>query len=748
MLLYQPPFIEIGDLTIFQDDTDDKTFYYAVTRPSIAHDSEGNPLISAYAVLPETGIAGEKELIIEAGMGLDVQLKASDENLELAREAIKKEWGKKVLRFAPAPISDGKVYMILGAAGEDPKPEDWYITSAVSPSVFGDNMASLVIYSRGEQAKRLIASIDSQVVLGTVVYELNLLGVAPVYNASMYVNWEQIYHHFETYESTNLIFYKKEIHKSIDELSQTNAIEINVEKLDPEMKSYALESMLNEIKADVLKNLFQPASPPLSAAQKWEDRLTSSISRVLSSVLPGSTYQLRQVDETQFKETTVNLTERRVKKYPFYPQSLLSSLIRRSQQELKVKWIPLDEQQFRQEEVQIALAADTFKSETLKSVKLDCRVVDVNSQEIIQEVSFLSDGVENLSSKFSFNKEKDRLYGYQFKAFLYLDNLDSALPSELEIDWINASSPFIYFNPAAFFEQNDLRLDVDDRDIFNYANIIEANVDVMEDDSEIPLVSRTFIFDKEVKTPQFLSIISAKTIPLRFKVKLTYYLTGMREYVISFEDLEDLSFFLPNPFENKWKVEFISAADWEVTSKIITEIRVFDPLRADYIRDRFTFDPENSEATFHCVSSLETPIHEFEARLTVIGKEMGSILRGPWRKYNAAVLPISDKIKSERIIRATLVSAPDFEDKEVKKATITFRYEFEDDTHDISLESDPLEFEQIGDVVEFTHPFPNVTAQEYEYRLKASSESGDRYKSDWITSIREDILVAYPEDLW
>ena len=117
MLSYQPPFMDIGSLTIFQDDEDKETFYYTNVQPSIVQWPEG-PSISAYTILPENSIGENVNDVMDTSLSLEVSLKVSDALLDKARKEIKEKWGRNVRRLVPATVTDGKVYIIIAAAGE------------------------------------------------------------------------------------------------------------------------------------------------------------------------------------------------------------------------------------------------------------------------------------------------------------------------------------------------------------------------------------------------------------------------------------------------------------------------------------------------------------------------------------------------------------------------------------------------------------------------------------------------------
>ena len=176
MLLYSPPFIESGRLTLFRDDSSNTTFYYASTRPAIALDVNGKPKIFASVILPESGVVEERnEGFVESSLSMDVTLQPSATELGAAKEAIQEHWGKQAVILAPAPVVEGTVHMVVAAVGEEPNPGEWYVTPKVSPSILGGNNASLIARAEGEHAKHLIASLNEDLFTASIFYQLSIL---------------------------------------------------------------------------------------------------------------------------------------------------------------------------------------------------------------------------------------------------------------------------------------------------------------------------------------------------------------------------------------------------------------------------------------------------------------------------------------------------------------------------------------------------------------------------------------------
>jgi hypothetical protein len=746
MLSYKPPFLEAGNLSIFRDDYNPGIFYYICLQPSIGTGNNGEPVISAYAVLPESGVGIKSEGIIETSIMMDINLKPTLEELLLAEKEIKENFGRKPEILVPAPLHSGKVYLIMAQAGEVPDPDKWFITSEVKSSLFGNNRASLVIKATGKEAKHLVAALDSDTIAASIHYELEIIGIAPVFKASLVAHWAKIYHHFEDLENMNLIFYNDQVSKTVDELTETSALEIVIEELDPDIKAQAMKNLLNELKSEVIQRLFKPASSPLSASSNWEERISSGASRLLSSIVPGMHYMRRTIDEKQLVTTTINLSQRNAKKYPFFPQSLLSSLINSAGGiSDRIKWIKLDEIPFIDQRVEIRLSADTFTSSNIKSVIVDCRVINETSDQEVTHKSVVFDSDDNLQNHLNFTRQKNIRYRYDYKVAMFMSTSSTKLPGKMELEWNSIDNPYIYVNPAEYFETHEIDINLDDTSVFNRTHLIQVDVEVKDAAEKDLVLQRSYLFKQGDNEHKLLSVVANKNTPLNFDLKLTYFITESKEHTAFIENVQGGFFFIPNPFENKWSVDIISNADWTQTNRLILETRVFDAELADPLFEKFTFNDNQKEQQLNVACSLDTPKHKLEYRVTRLTAD-NEIIQGPWLLHQGGILVINDNVKPERIIRAAIIQSPDFEKKDIRKVSIDFKYE--DLNNGIDVVSERLSFQNREDTVEFKHPMPDFNRKDYKYRMYIRGVFGENYKTDWITDRNDRLELIIHDDIW
>lgn len=101
MLNLHPPYLDVGNIRIYTDDTDPNTFYYVTQKPRIALGDNGKPAISIYAVVPESGVGKDNDSILETAMSIDVDLSVTDEEIDAVKKAIQSNFKQKAKMLSP-----------------------------------------------------------------------------------------------------------------------------------------------------------------------------------------------------------------------------------------------------------------------------------------------------------------------------------------------------------------------------------------------------------------------------------------------------------------------------------------------------------------------------------------------------------------------------------------------------------------------------------------------------------------------
>lgn len=747
MLSLRPPFLLAGNLLIFRDDKETESFYYACQQPSICIDNEGAAAVSAYAIIPESGVGVRNADILEAGLTVDVELSVTKEELAIAESEIRRCYGVSPKMLTPAPVHSGQVFFAM--SNDNPEKPEGYVTSGLKPSIVGTNRASIVVRATADNAKILIASIDSGSIPACVYYELKLVGITPIYHARLKADMKLIYHRFEEMKKDNFVFYSEDISKVVDDLSDNRSLIVEVEELDPDIKAEAMRALLNELKSKVAEDFFLPAdlhsdSDSDSEEQSPLGNIGSGLTSFIKDLIPGRRYTKKTIDQDSLKTITVDLSQSNAKTYPYSPQALFKTMVERAGITLsdKISWIKLDDLANKSQEVNVRVAADAFESANIKSIEVFCRVVDSQSGETIANVALPPfEPGNDLTSVFNYHRQRGINYYYEYRVNLLTDTESTKLPTLLEIPWTRVDSPYLYINPADYCKDYEIDIYLEDRTMFDQTQMVQVDVSAVISNEEAPILSRSFVFRKDDTEHRRLSIVADKNVGLKYQMRLTYYLANLKEHVIEYKDVSNTLFFVPNPFENKWSVDIRCLANWEKYERVYLSTRIKDPERSDPVTNRFIFTSQLTDQTLYAACSLDTPQETFDYFIEALPANDDKVVSSGWHQHKGGsvlILKVKDDFVSRRVIRVQLAEELDFKRWEIQYVEVTIRYA------DGTEESQRLL--PGTQVLEFSHASGNDESQEYAYRYKLKCEGNP--KSPWFKANSDNLVITIDKDLF
>lgn len=741
MLFYNPPFLMVDTLTAFPDHSDPETFYYLVSVPELVR--EGNaPAFHAVVVLPDGAAANMADRV---SLSFDIQLAASPEALANLTKELAKRTGRQVRRLLPAPMHAGKASLVIASPGGEPGSKDLFVYSGHPPSLVGDNRTVFTITARAEEAKILVATMSAGQIPAVVSYELEFLGLSPSFQARMVVHWDAAYRYFREHTSHNYILYSHEVDETVERFQEQRIIVIEVMELDPDGAKGATKALLDELKSQVIQKLFCPPRDVGDTA--IEERIGRGVRDIVTAVLPGSAYSLRQVDQSALSDTTIDLREQQVKSHMFFPQSTLSGLLRRAGGiEGRLKWVKLGELPNRQEELLIELAGDAARL-GVRSVDLLVQVRSASPDRLILEKLVSIDPLKPERQVLPFRRDGMAEPIVRYRAFMALDssvNSDSRERWSCD-DWRPVEALRLRFDPEEWLDLVELKFEIDDPGIFDPPTRAKVALDLS---ASMPGCARPFRHvywefgkDQDSRAKSFAVVVPQGAVPV-FSATEVFIRPGEPEYRRELSTIECPVHRIMNPFWS-WSmtIRAVSTSHWSATAELAVELRVRDVARKRWIRDAHTFTQADPSYTFSPCVSLETP-QRAEARVTRIAADQ-QVVRGPWQDLAGPIAAISDEVQALRRIRVTL-HAPQYQELHLPRYPyVTLKYV----TQDHEYSSDPLPLKGDGAVADWTHPFSDPNLGEYSYVLSAVGESGERYCLRGKQT-QEDLELALPEKPW
>lgn len=727
MLNLHPPYLDVGNIRIYTDDTDPNTFYYVTQKPRIALGDNGKPAISIYAVVPESGVGKDNDSILETAMSIDVDLSVTDEEIDAVKKAIQSNFKQKAKTLSPAPLHKGTVNFIMAQSSDTSDSKKWFVSSGFSPSMIGTNRVSLAVRTTGEDAKRLVAALSSNEVVASIYYELEVLGITPVFNAYMKADMAMVYHHVRKSTKKNFLVYNKDIDKIINELADTRVLTIRVEEQDPDIKAEAMKTLMNELKTEVVKRFFNKVDilSNKTSASNVVEGIAGTIGGILKTIIPNYSYSRKDVNETQLTSFEVNLQQKNAKTFPISPQGQIKEMIDSANLNLKdcLSWVLLDELEVKGQTVTVKLAANTFEGNFIKSVVTYCRVIDTSTNMQVKEpetLAFDADGqADKMSKSFTYTRYKKKKYAYEYWSHIYLDAIPGLLPNPLVTKVCATESNYIYINPADYYKNFEIDLNLPDLTIFEQSKQIIAKVNVLcENHDNKVITSKDFAFDEQNADHKKLSIIAERNLNLSYTIDFTYVVPNAKDLVLNITQPQKNSILLvPNPFESKWQVDLDCVADWGTIERVILQTRINDPLQEEPIVNHFRFDGSHTSDVLKASCSLETSKWTFEYYYHVYHRD-GSKTEGGWNQVQNESYVVIDvgSLKPERTVKVGLKNPSDFTNLHIAKLKVS-----------LFPENNTPKLDQFiinGRVTEFKYPWKKGETKAYYYKFTAKDEDG------------------------
>jgi hypothetical protein len=739
MLLYSPPFLMVGPVMVLPDHADLETFYYLVSVPQLVR-QDGEPAFWATAILPPSGVgssAAGEQAVGRVLVSFDVHLPLPDDPEDLLRREIQKRWGREARRLVPAPLSGGKVTLTVARPGASEASKEIFVYEGHAPALLGDNRAALAIAAEQAEAQALVAAMSVGHLAGVLSYELEFAGLTPSFKAEMKVDWKKVYSRFRQHDTSNFIFYGEEIDKTVERLENHNDIDIEVQELTEEGAKAATRALFDELKSEVIKRLF--ASPLPTGETPIEERIGRGVREVLTSLMPGMSYSLRQLDQTMLVQDHIKLSEQQVRTYKLYPQSTLAGLLDRAGGAAsRLTFVRVEDLPHRVEEVAVELAAGADRLGA-RAAEVQVRVTSAGRDEPLADQGLRVGPGERKLVRYRRLDTQEPTVQARFDLLL-----DPALaPGGRErwsSGWGEVVGNRLWIDPEEWLDKAEVRLEIDDPAVFDLARV-GLELEAWLPGATAPLRRESLTFSKEAPAQSVLVVVPDDQRP-QWKGQEVFRRAGELDFVRPIPALAGSVHRIMNPFGQAWSMEVRALASWPDTAALFAEFRVWDPLRRTWLLTERQFQKDSPNFTLRFSTSRETP-RRAEARVTRVGND-GQIVRGPWQDLAGPVVSINDAVSARRRIRATL-AVPHFAAAEVAKVLVDLDYR--DLSHQVQ-ETGLLELVADGAAADWLHTYPDPTRAFFRFRVRARSRNGQRHTGPWQESGADDLTITLPADPW
>lgn len=576
MLLYDPPFLMIEDVLIHRDSGDPETFYWLKGIPELVSTADG-PSIWGTILVPDVAAADDPDAVNRTTLSFDTEITLAPGQNERLAEAIHDRWGKKPKRLVPAPLSSGTVTLTLATTADFGPGTDVFVHSGHAPSLVADNRAAFAVAADGVEGRLLAAAMMAGSLAATVSYDLTYRGIAPSFRASMKVDWRGVYRRFRERSAENFIFVSDEVDKTITSLKEDSAITIKIEELDPDGATAATKALFDQFREEIMKKLFE--RPMQFGDVPVEERIAAGIRDIGSSLLPGRHHLLRTLNESALTTTTLDLSEERVRDYPFHPQSTLAGLVADvADIDSHIAFVAMGGLANRPEELRVELSPGSAEL-GIRFVEVDVTVTSPGaSAPLLRQTAILRPDATSEVLRFRRHGLEEPSATYRLVVHLSPEQAPSGHET-ISFPEHAVAGNRIFIDPEAWLDIASLRIVVDDPALFSLPARLLVEIRPVVAGVVVEQARQTLELSAAASETRF-AIVVDEGQQTAFHLTEIFQKQGEPDHKRVFEHVEPGEHRVMNPFGQSWQMRILGIADWQATDRLFAEFRVWDVERA------------------------------------------------------------------------------------------------------------------------------------------------------------------------
>lgn len=654
--------ITVGEnqtLYVFPDFSDPTHYHYLPNNPHIAKMEDGTPAIRllVYREDLDSVEADDEEAI--AFLSLDVDLSWDPALIEEAASQLRVEGNLlQKPRLTPIFFRQGTVKLMLldavtpegdDGAGEDIQPTDFVtqIMGSGSPSLYGDNRAIFQASLTKKGAAALSGALEGVTPIG-VVYSLTFAGLQPAFNVRANVDWQRVYDHFSEQEKTDLLFYEKEIQKSIDKLKDERAIafEVTIEGIGAEAMDSAREEVEKSVRQLIFDQFFEATFKRETAAgQETSEEIVDTLTHIARNGLTlgvGYTYRRKEITVEELRTLNLDWTARRAAERTIYPQAHMYNLLSRGgvtrEQLITVVNGADDLWQVQPFEVNTTAA---WEADGIAGITVDIEYDDADEGTTRSWSTFLSKAKPSDTHRDWMDRTSGNSCRYKYEVVFQDEGVPGPRPKvNSGSEWLTHAGTTLAITPRQLYDSVELEVGV-------VPNFSFARWPAVQAILRYRTLDGTFVHYHDAVLKD-----NARTMSTRFRIDKG--VPGVREVrfvYIGATGERVTTDWMPMP-QNQWVVEdphaedltvrAIVAGDRKQISNLLVDLEYVDPVAGIHETGFLSFSTDNINQPQSWTVHLADPTRRrYRYRMTLV-KTDGDFMQTGWLGTDAPTLPVGE----------------------------------------------------------------------------------------------------------
>ncbi|HEX2704839.1 MAG TPA: hypothetical protein VHM65_03710 [Candidatus Lustribacter sp.] len=335
MLSLEPPYPVIGGYALLPDHADPLLYYAMPAGPRLAMLDTGPALNLTLYADSGAGAARTSGGILSMTTELVVP---GDVLAALPGQLASVRGITGTPRVVPVSFESGTVELaVLGRTSTPPAqgsaaPGGLFELTFVAggrPSLTGTNDAAFQLVLGESAAEAIEACLDEGAQPVLVTYTMTYAALRPAFTVDLDVDWTKIYHSLQSKLTTNAWFVAADVEANVKSAFEESGIRIDtvVEGTGSGDRA-AAERTQAQLLDWVMDRLFEPMIPAVSTAESIGQVVEGALWSLARAVIPGASYRLKVVDETQVRRMNIRARERVAELREVRPQGSIDALLR------------------------------------------------------------------------------------------------------------------------------------------------------------------------------------------------------------------------------------------------------------------------------------------------------------------------------------------------------------------------------------------------------------------------------------
>lgn len=688
MLFLNPPYHVIDGHTLLSDHADPTLFYAIPPTPSLALTAAGLPEFSLVQFL-----GGTDSKRLEGGLlSLTFELPLTDETLARLSSRLKAKLNASGnVRVVPVLFDDGVVELVaLGAASGAPAapstdgspaapaappppkgPFSVQFLGSGRPALAGTNRATFQLVLDAPAAELVERTLELPDLPLVAIYRLGFAGLRPSFQIDVKADWTKLYRNLENRFKANVYYVTADAELKVSEALEQSGIRIDTTVLGTgEGAQAAADRARRQLLDWIFQRLFQPMVDPSAAtANAIGQVIDDTVSSLVRAVIPGVSYKLRAVQESQLRTMSARMNESVAERREVVPQGTLGGLLQRFRvtrdnapnpnwpaiRNQLVSKVNLDG--FPRIQVQLAVE-DRFASDGVS--KVDVELSRLNSAGVrtnTKAVTFRT-AAERESYAVNLLGEVDPRLAtpYQYRTTVSFDPAAKfGFHDPVSTTWADARTAELYVEPRGPETYQVRSIQVAVTPVFSFPVFSAVTVELKAGQDNTPTLQTSRITLNQEKSQNEWRYRSFGPNLLPYRYRATFHRPADRGGDIQTDWIEQTEDWLsiPDPLPRKRTLNVFANLPWQDIAAAFIQLRYNDDPNDIHYDEQIDLDPTKR------VIRRDIPIANngprgVQYRLTIF-LASGVLMEGSWRETEDERLLVDRRLVDTRLVRVQSV---------------------------------------------------------------------------------------------